>query len=99
MRGGPVGGDLAGDVDVVLDGDRDAQQRQPLPRVQTLLRGRGLLAGGSSEHHAVGPHFGIQPRDAFQVELGERGRGHRARGQQTGLFGGPGEGQLDGVHW
>ena len=61
--GGPVGRaavrrHLAGDVDVVLDGDRHAEQRQPLTRVEAGLRGGRLPTRGVGQHDAVGPQSG-----------------------------------------
>ena len=72
------GGHLAGDVHVVLDRDRDAEQR---PRVAALgarvglvgLRQRALVEGD-----AVGVELAGRAVDAVQVELGELARRHLA---------------------
>jgi hypothetical protein len=57
------------DVDVVFDRDRDAQQRQPLAGVETVLCGRGFLARGLHQHRAVAAQLRIQACDAFQVKV------------------------------
>ena len=52
MRGCPVCRHLARDIDIVLDSDGHAEQRQPLPRVQPVLRHTRLLSGGVGENNA-----------------------------------------------
>jgi hypothetical protein len=70
-------GDLAGDIDVILNGHRHAQQRQPLTAIKALLRARRLSTGSIPEYHPVGIQLRIQSRDPVQVELHERRRGDR----------------------
>ena len=60
---------LAGDVDVVFDRDRDAQQRQPLAGIEAALRGLGLLTRGVSQDDAVAAQLRVQPRDPVQIDL------------------------------
>ena len=78
--GGPVGAgavrrDLTRDVDVVLDRDRHAEQWQPLACVEAGLRGRGLPARRVGEDDTVCPQLWIQPEDAVQVQVEQRGCG------------------------
>ena len=93
-RAAAAGREFTGDVDVVLDRDRDAQQRQPLAGVEAALRGQGLLARGLGQHHAEAAQLRVQPRDAVQVDLEQRRRGDGGRGQHPRLFGGSREGQI-----
>ncbi len=78
---GAVRRHLACDVDVVLDRDRHAEQRQPLTVVEAGLRDDRLLTRGVGQHDAVGPQLWIQPRDAVQVEVEQRGCGDGSRGK------------------
>ena len=98
VRVAAVGGRLAGDVAVVLDRHRHAEQR---PLVAALGAGVGLVGLGQralGERHAVGVELRVEPRDALEVQLGELARRDLAAADQLGLAGGAGEGEVDGVH-
>ena len=71
-RAAAVSRHLAGDVDIVFDRDRHAQQRQPFTGVEAALRGGRLFARGVSQHHAVGPQLRIQAGNPFQIDLEQR---------------------------
>ena len=88
--GGPVGGGavcrhLAGDVDVVLDRDRHAEQRQPLTRVEPGLRRGRLLAARSRPARRGRPAVrgsSRAMRSRYSVE--QRGRGDRCPRRAAG---------------
>ena len=78
----PARGHLAGDVDVVLDRDRHAQQR-------ALAAGRAARVGlvgfqqrALGEHDPEGVQQRVVARDALEVELDELARGDLAGGDQ-----------------
>ena len=65
--------DLARDVGVVLDRDRDAVERRRVVAAAPV----GRVGGGQrlvGEHHPVGPELRVEPRDPLQVELGQLAR-------------------------
>ena len=95
---GAAGGELPGDVDVVLDRDRHTEQRQALAGIDLLLSRGRLTTGTLGHHHPVGPHLPVQPRDPIEVQLQQCGCGDGARREHAGLFGGAGEGDLGDVH-
>ena len=85
---------LAGDRRVVLDRDRDSEQRLGGARGE-LLGGRvGLLPGALREHDAKGVQLGVERRDALQRDVDELARGDVALADQLGLARHPGEGQF-----
>jgi hypothetical protein len=94
---GPVGRQLAGDVHVVLDRDRHAEQRRPVAGAQALLRHPRLLQRALGAHDPEGLQLAVQAIDAVEVQLGELGRGDLAWAQQLGLALSPCVGQLVGV--
>ena len=58
----------------------------------------GLQQRALAEHHAKGVQRGSSRSIRSQVQLDELARGDLAGGDQLGLAGDPGEGELDGVH-
>ena len=91
---GAVGGDLAGDVGVVLDRDRDAEQRARVAAAAAAVGLVGLDQRALGEHDAEGVERRVEPRDALEAGLGQLARGELAGGDQLGLAREPGE---DGV--
>ena len=93
-----VRGDLPGDVHVVLDRDRDAEQRQRLSVGAPVV---GLVGGPQrllAEHDAERVEQRIEPRDAGQEQLGQLARGELPGGDQIRVAGEPGEGEVVAVH-
>ncbi len=93
-----VGGDLAGDVDVVLDRDRHAEQRPHVARAAAAVR---LVGGGErllAEHDAERVQQRVEPGDPRQEELHQFARGDLAGGDQVGVAGEAGEGEVVAVH-
>jgi hypothetical protein len=92
-----VGGDLAGDVHVVLDGHDDAVERPgavAAARVGRVGLGQRLLA----EHDAVGVQQRIQACDPAEVELRQGARGDLPGGDQVRVPGEAGEGEVSVIH-
>ena len=94
----PEGGDLAGDVGVVLDRDRHPQQRAlsagAPPRVGLV----GFQQRAFGEHSLVGVQLLVVALDPVEVELHELARGDLPGGDQLCLAGDPGEGEVHCVH-
>ena len=83
---------------VVLDRERDAEQR---PRVARLGAPVGLVGLGQralGEHDAVGVELRVEPRDPLEVQLGQLARRDLAAADHGGLADGSGEGEIDCVH-
>ena len=95
---GAARGELPGDVDVILDRDRNSEHRQALAGIELLLGRCRLATGTVGHHHTVGPHLPVQPGDAIEVYLEQGGGGDGACREHAGLFGGAGEGNLGDVH-
>ena len=89
-----MGGDLAGDVGVVLDRDRDAEQRALVAAAAAAVGLVGLDQRALGEHDAEGVERGVEPRDALEARLGQLARGELAGGDQLRLAREPG---VDGV--
>ena len=66
---GPIGGQLAGHVDVVLDRDRHAQQGTLTAGRAAAVRLVGFQQSPFGEHHPEGVQEWVVPRDPCQVEL------------------------------
>ena len=90
--------EFAGHVVVVLDRDRDTEQRQPLAGIEASLRGQRFPTRGLGQHHTVAAQLRVQARDAVQVDLQQRRRGDGGGGQHPRLLGGSREGQISYVH-
>ena len=93
-----VGGELPGDVDVILDRDRNSEHRQSLAGIELLLGRCRLATGAVGHHHPIGPHLPVQPGDAIEVQLKQCGGGDGSIREHAGLFGGAGEGDFGDVH-
>jgi hypothetical protein len=89
---------LAGDVDIVLDRDRHAEQGQSLARVQAVLRHGGLVTRAVAQHHAVAAQLAVQARDPFQVDLEQLRCSDFTVGQHPCLLRRAGEGEFPSVH-
>ena len=98
MGVGAVGGDLAGDVDVVLDGDRDAEQRALAAGAAARVRLIGFETCAFGEHHAEGVQAGVVACDPLEVEVDELAGGDLSRGDQLGLAGDSEIGEVGWVH-
>ncbi len=94
VGGRAVAGHLPLDVHVVLDGDRDAEQRAGLARPQALQRSVGLGQRGLGAHGDERVQLWVQALDAPQVALDQVARGDRAGAQQLALAGDAGEGEV-----
>ena len=92
------GRDLAGDVGVVLDRHRHAEQRPPIARAAARVGLVGLGQGAVGEHHAEGVELGVRLPDALERRLDELARRDLAGGHQARLLGGAGEAEVGGVH-
>src|SRR5207245_9726643 len=95
---GPMHRQLAGDVDVVLQRDRDAEQRTI---TVASAAGVGLIRLGKRtlrHHDAIGVQLRVQALDALQVELDELARAHLTLANELGLACEAGESQIDLVH-
>jgi hypothetical protein len=89
---------LAGHVDVVLHGDRDAEQR-PLSVAAAARVGLvGLGQRALGHHDAIGVQLRVDAVDALQVELHELTRGDVARADEFRLSRESGEGKIELVH-
>jgi hypothetical protein len=104
LGGDAAGGDrphrrhLGGQVGVVLDSDRHAEQRS---RVAGAPAGVGLVglgqrALGQDDAERVDPP--VDARDLVERGLDDLAGGHLARGNQPGLARGAGVGELGRVH-
>jgi hypothetical protein len=82
LTAGAVRGDLAGNVDVVLDRDRHAQQRTPLPVLEALQRCISLLECAFGANRDERAQRRVQPLDPCQVELGQLARRYLACPEQ-----------------
>jgi hypothetical protein len=80
-------GDLAGDVDVVLDGDGDTEQGALSPSSSSCVGLVGLEQRSFGEHHPECVQLSVEAVDPLQVELDELTRGDLAGGDQLGLAG------------
>ena len=92
-------GDLAGDVGVVLDRHRHAEQRPPIarPAARVGLVGLGQARGAASTtRNALS--CGIDLPDALERRLDQLARRDLAGGHQARLLGGAGEAEVGGVH-
>src|SRR3954465_11767996 len=67
-QAGPVRGQLAREVDVVLDRDGDAEQRTVVAGVEARLRGPRLLQGALRADCAEGIQSAVEAIDAVEVE-------------------------------
>ena len=93
-----VGGDLAGDVDVVLDRDRHAEQRPP---VAARRRASAWSASASARSRSTTRNAlsrGSSARSARGRARPARARTARRRGDQVGLAGEAGEGEVGVLH-
>ena len=90
--------DLAGDVGVVLDRHRHAEQRAPIAGAAARIGLVGLHQGAVGEHHAEGVELGVRLPDALERRLDELARRDLAGGHQARLLGGAGEAEVGGVH-
>ena len=86
--------ELSGDVELVLDRDRDAQQRRRLAGVQSRLGVLGLRQRLLAEHDPERVQSRVEPLDPLEVELHQLARRDLARAQQLGLPRGPGKRQV-----
>ena len=75
---GAVRGDLAGDVGVVLDRDRDAEQRARVAAAAAAVGLVGLDQRALGEDDAEGVERGVEAGDALEVRLGQLARGELA---------------------
>ena len=92
---------LAGHVELVLDRDRHAQQRALGGRRYQLALGVGLIGlqpRALLEHDPERVQLWVEALDPLQVEVDQLARGDLARGDQLGLPGDPGVGEVGGVH-
>jgi hypothetical protein len=90
-----LGRHLAGDIHVVLDGDRDAGQ------APVLGSGVDGVGGGQrrlGEHDAERVEHGIVVRDPRQGQLRELARGHLPAAYELRLRGDAREGDVGGLH-
>ena len=94
VRAAAIRGHLARDIGVVLDRDRHAEQRQPLPRIEPGLRGRRLSTRRSAKTTRYERISRIEPGDPLQVHVQQFGCGDGTRGEQAGLLGRAGEGDI-----
>ncbi len=92
------GRDLPGDVGVVLDRHRDAEQRAPIAGAAAPVGLVGLHQGAVGEHDAEGVDLGIRLPDALERRLDELARGDLAGGHEARLLGGAGVAEVGGVH-
>ena len=93
---GALRGHLALDVRVVLDGDRDAEQRPVVPALAPRVGLVGLGQRALGEDDAEGVEDRVVPRDAVEAELRELARGDLAAADEVGLGSGSGEGDVVG---
>ena len=93
-----AGRDLAGDVRVVLDRHRHAEQRPPIAGAAARVGLVGLGQRAVGEHDAEGVELAGRPPDALQRRLDELARRDLAGGHQARLLGGAGEAEVGGVH-
>ncbi len=84
---GAVSGDLAGDVDVVLDRDRHAQQRALAAGAAARVGLVGFQPRALGEHDAEGVQPRIQARDPLEVQR-RRARARTPRRRRSALPGG-----------
>ena len=98
VAGVPVGGDVAGDVGVVLDRHGDPEQQALVPGPEPGVGLVGLGHRPLGEHDAEGVELGLQALDARQALAHQLARGHVARRDATGLLRGAGEGEVVEVH-
>ena len=74
-------------------------KRQPFTGIQASLGGRRFLSGTVGKHDAIGPQFGVEPRDAIQVDVEQRRCGDGPVGQHPRLLSGAREGEIAIVHF
>ena len=91
---GAVGGHLPLHVLVVLDRDRDPEQRRIVPGGTAPLCLLRLSARPLREHHPKGVEARVQALDSLQVQVDELARGDLPGVHELGLPGYPGEGDV-----
>jgi hypothetical protein len=104
VTGGPRGAaaavtrDLTSHVELVLDGDRDAQQRSGLARAPATvgLVGRRERLLPEDRDDRVDPR--VLPLDRSERRLGQLTRGQGPGGEQLALAGGSGGNGLGSIH-
>ena len=94
LTAGAVRGDLAGNVDVVLDRDRHAQQRTPLSVLEALQCCVSLLECAFGAHGDERAQRRVQPLDPRQVELRQLARCHLTCLEQLAQPGDAGEREI-----
>ena len=85
VGGGPVGRDVAGDVGVVLDRDRNTGERRRRFRAGLPLNGLRLVERLLVVDGAKRVELGIEPLDPPQAGFHQLPRGHLARAKGLGL--------------
>jgi hypothetical protein len=83
---GAVGGQLAGKVMVVLEGDRHPQQRPLLAPLQPCLGLLGLEQGSLGEHDPERVQLRVESLDPIEAEPHELGRRDLARAYHLSLL-------------
>jgi hypothetical protein len=91
---GPMARRFAGEIVVVLERHRDAEQRTLVPAPQPRLRLLGFGQGPLREHHAEAVQQRVEPVDPIKRRLNELGRRDLPRTHQLGLPDGVGEGEV-----
>ena len=69
MRRSSPRGHLTGDVDVVLDRDRDTEKWEAYTGVESKLGVNGFGAGALRSHGAKSVEFAVETSDALEVQL------------------------------
>jgi hypothetical protein len=85
--GAAEGGRLAGDIDIVLERHRHAEQRQPLARPQAALGQACFRAGRLRAQEAEGIERLLRGRDSLQGRVEQLDRADLALGEQLRLPG------------
>jgi hypothetical protein len=71
MSSGSPSCQLASNVNVILDGDREAQEWKPFPGVDSMLGLRRLATGAFGSHDAERVQLTVEARDPIQIQLDE----------------------------
>src|SRR5262249_8849896 len=87
VRRSPTAGDLAGDVDLVLDGDRDAYQRQKVAPGYPSVGFVRLLKRPLAIHGGKRVELGVDLLDPAERHLDELPRGDSTTPHQLDLAG------------
>ncbi len=85
VRPSPAAGDLAGDVDLILDGDRDAEQRRKIALSHPSIDFVRLLERPLAIHRGEGVELAVEPIDPAKRHLNKLPRGDGTAANQLDL--------------